>query len=362
MADNSTDLVPRSVAIWAAWTWRILIIGVGALIVALALYELRVATLPIFIAILLTTLLLPPVHFLRRRGLSSGLATAIVFLSSIAIIVGLVLLTSSTVSEQFSQFGPQINKAIDTVNNWLRTGPLQLSDDQISKYIDQASNSLRENSSSLSSGLVTSATLIGEVLVGIIVALVLTFYFTKDGEYMSDSIINVFPERHRGAMHAGAHQAFATLANYLRGVAMTGLVDGVLIGIALLIIGVPLVIPLVLLTFFGAFFPVVGATLAGLFAASIALVNGGIGDAIWVIVAVLIVQQAESHLLQPLLVGRAVALHPAVIIVTLIVGSIVAGIIGAFIAVPLTAVVVAVVRAVRAHRAGEPVPDPVPAT
>ena len=349
MSDSASDTqyVPRGVAVTAAWTWRILLFAFAAALLAVVLFELRIVTVPIFVAILLTTLLLPPVHFLRRKGLKPALATAIVFIGALLVVVGIIVFGAATISDQFGQLGPQVNKAIDQVNNWLRTGPLKLSDAQINQYIDQATAALKNSSTSVKAGLVSSATLIGEVLTGILVTLILTFFFTKDGEKISDSAINLFGQRHQAKLHAAAHRAFSVLAGYLRGVAMTGIVDSLLIGIGLLFIGVPLVVPLVILTFFGAFFPLVGATTAGAVAALVALVNGGVTDAVLVVIVVLLVQQVEGHLLQPLLVGRAVALHPAAIIVALVSGSIIAGLLGAFLAVPLTAVVVGVVRELR---------------
>ena len=134
---------------------------------------------------------------------------------------------------------------------------------------------------------------------------------------------------------------------------MTGIVDATFIGVALIIVGVPLVPVLVLLTFLGAFFPVVGATVAGILAILVALVNGGVGDALWILAAVLVVQQFEGHILQPMLVGRSVRLHPVVILISLVSGSIIAGILGAFLAVPLVAMVIGAVREVERLKATE---------
>lgn len=346
---GETQLVPRGLAVVTAWTWRVLLLVGAACLVAVALFELRLITVPIFVAILLTTLLLPPVHLLRRAGFPPALATATVFLACIAALAGIVALGSQSFESQFSQFGPQLDSAIESINNWLRTGPLHLTEAQIDEYIRQATRSVRDNGNTLSSGLLSSATLVGELLTGVLISIILTFFFTKDGEDLTDGFIRQFPARHHDVMHRVAHRAFSILSNYLRGIAMTGVVDAVLIGIGLAIIGVPLKLPLIILTFFGAFFPLVGATVAGGIAMLIALVNGGVTDALLVLGVVLLVQQTESHLLQPLLVGRAVSLHPVVIITALVAGGVIAGLLGAFLAVPLTAVAVGVVREVRGH-------------
>lgn len=343
----------------AAWSWRVLVVAAAVALGAIIFYQLRVVTVPVFLAIVLSTLLVPPAQLLQRKGVRPALATTIVFVGSIAIVGGLIYLLASPVSSEFSDLGPQVTKAIDDVNNWLRTGPLELDNAQIDQYAESIQQSVRDNAGSLQSGVVSSATIAAEIFTGLILTIVLTFFFTKDGPRLANAVINRFPEHRRETVSAAGLRAYHTLGGYLRGVAMTGFVDAFFIGIALYFIGVPLLLPLVVLTFFGAFFPVVGATLAGALAACVALVNGGPGDALLVVLAVLIVQQLEGHILQPLLVGRAVSLHPVVIICALGSGAVVAGLLGAFLAVPITAVVVAVIREIELH-AGDPDPLPSP--
>lgn len=336
--------VPAGLRVVAAWAWRLLLVAVAIALLAIILYELRVLTLPIFIALLLTTLLRPPVRRLTAAGVKPALATAMVFLSVLALVVGGVYLLASPVASQFRDLGPQIRAAIDNVAGWLRDGPLNLSQTQIDRYVEQATTQVRTNSGLLTSGLVSSAVIAAEVFAGFFLTLVLTFFFLKDGDLLVHAVVSRLPSRHQAAVRAGAHRAFFVLGGYLRGVALTGLVDAVLIGIALFAISVPLLWPLVILTFLGAFFPVVGATVAGAIAALVALVNGGAADALLVLTAVVVVQQLEGHILQPLVVGRAVRLHPVVIISALTSGGIIAGLLGAFLAVPLTAMAVGVFR------------------
>lgn len=328
----------------AAWSWRILVVSAAVALGAIVFYQLRVVTVPVFLAIVLSTLLVPPAHFLQSKGLRPALSTAVVFFGSLLLLGGLVYVLSAPVSEEFADLGPQVSSAIDDVNNWLVTGPLELDQTELDRYVDSVVQSAQENAQNLGTGVVSSATLAAEILAGFILTIVLTFFFTKDGPRLARAIIDRFPLQRREVVTAAGLRAYHTLGGYLRGVALTGVIDALFIGVALFFIGVPLLLPLVVLTFFGAFFPVVGATLAGALAAAVALVNGGPTDALLVIIAVLIVQQIEGHLLQPLLVGRAVALHPVVIICALGVGAVVAGILGAFLAVPVAAVVGAVVR------------------
>ncbi len=348
-----TPPVPRALDLAAAWAWRLVVVAFGVVTIAVVLYELRIVMVPVFVALLVSTLFIPPVRYLQSRGLGAAPATALVYLTVAACAAIGIYLLASPVASQFNDLGPQLQGGIDKMQNWLTTGPLELSQADLDKYIQQARESVQANSSGLQSGLITSATLVGEVITGILLTLILSFFFVKDGDHLAAAVINRFPLRHRSVANRSAQRAFHILGGYLRGVAMTGVVDAVLIGIALVVIGVPLVLPLVILTFFGAFFPVVGATVAGVLAALVALVNGGPVDALFVLIAVIVVQQVEGHLLQPLLVGRAVRLHPVVILVSLVSGTIVAGLLGAFLAVPIVAVITGVTREIEGERPAE---------
>jgi putative heme transporter len=343
--------VPPTLATAAGWSWRLLVVAAFIALFAVVSYQLRVVTVPVFVALLAATVLVPPAHYLKTKGVPPGLAAIIVFLATGVVLVGLVYLLASPVSEEFGDLGPQVSTAIDDVNNWLVTGPLNLNQAQLDEYSQTVIDQLRENSGSLQTGVVASATIAVEVLTGLILSIVLTFFFVKDGESMLASIRKRIPESHRGVISAASSKAFHTLGGYLRGVAATGVVDALFIGIGLWIIGVPLLLPLVLLTFFGAFFPVVGATLAGFLAAAVALVNGGPGDALLVVLLVLAVQQLESQILQPFLVGKMVALHPVVILLGLTAGAVIAGLLGAFLAVPLIAMVISAIREIERYNA-----------
>jgi putative heme transporter len=204
-------------------------------------------------------------------------------------------------------------------------------------------------------GAVAGVTVVGELLTGLVLSLFLTFFFVKDSERFTRWILD-FAGRHREAhlREIGTRSATA-VSGYLRGQATVGLVDAVFIGIGLAIVGVPLVVPLAFLTFVAAFLPLVGAFVAGALAALVALVTKGVTAALIVIGITVLVQQLEGHLLAPLLLGRAVALHPVVIILALAAGSILGGIIGAFLAVPIAAVVTAVGTYLRGD---EPIGEP----
>lgn len=349
-ASSSPTAVPGGLVLAAAWSWRLLVVGATVALVFMALYELRVVTLPMFVALLISTLLVPPARHLERIGVKPGLATAIVFLLFFASIGLVVYLLVGPMIAQFKDMGPEINKSLDNIQNWLKTGPLHLTDDDLTNYITQARESLKNNSATLRSQLTHGATIVGESLIGLFVTLIMTFFFIKDGSAAVRSAVGRFPENRRQLVTSCLQRAYVVLGGYLRGVAMTGVVDAVCIGIGLVILGVPFVAPIMLLTFFGAFFPLVGATVAGAVAVLVALVSVGFVKAMIVVAIVLGVQQLEGHLLQPVLVGRAVSLHPVVILFSLAAGSITAGLLGAFISVPLVAMLVAIIREIDASR------------
>jgi len=199
----------------------------------------------------------------------------------------------------------------------------------------------------------SGAVLIGELITGLIVTLLLTFFFLKDGGLMWRWILGLVGPRRRHDVDEVGRRVFTALGGYVRGIALVGLVDAVLIGIALLVIGVPLVVPLMILTFLGAFLPLIGAFLAGLAAVLIALVFNGVGAALLVLASIVLVQQIEGHLLYPLLMGRTVHLHPAVIILALAIGGILAGVIGVFLAVPIAGSISVVLDYVRGGQGPE---------
>ena len=185
-----------------------------------------------------------------------------------------------------------------------------------------------------------------------LIALLLTFFFLKDGERMWGYLLR-FTGRGRAHADELGTRVYAALSGYIRGIALVGLADAILIGLALLIIGVPLVVPIMVITFFAAFVPLIGAFLAGLVAVLIALVSGGLLDAALVLAAIIIVQQVEGHVLYPVLMGRSVNLHPAVIVIALAAGGILGGIVGVFLAVPVAGIVSVVLDYVKA----EPPPE-----
>lgn len=323
-----------------AWRWLVVLLAAAVLVLALA--ELRIVVLPVIVALLAATALVPPVEALVRRGLPRLVATWVVLLGVLGVLAALVFLLAPSVREEFADLGPTLAEAREDIEDWLAEGPLDLDEAEVDRYVEQAREQVSGRGGELASGVLAGATLVVEVVAGILLTFVLVFFLVKDGARFTAFALRAVPERHHDLARALGARAWQTSGAYLRGTAIVGVVDAAIIGVGLAVIGVPLVLPLALLTFFGAFFPLVGATLAGAVAAMVALVDGGVGTALLVVALVVLVQQVEGDVLAPLVLGRAVRLHPVVILVVLTAGAVVGGIAGAFLAVPVTAVAVAV--------------------
>ena len=346
--------VPRGLATAAAYSWRLLVLGAAAVVLVYVLVTLRLVFIPVFIAILASTLLVPVANALRRRGVPSLLATWITMLGALGIFAAAIYFIAPQVADQLDDMAEDVRTGVEDVITWLTEGPLDLTRQEIDGYIDQASDALAERRSDLVSGAFKGAYLVIEGITGFILTLVLVFFFVKDGERISNAFLGLFNEERRNDVREVASRSWTALGAYIRGTAIVGVVDAIFIGAGLLIMGVPLVLPLAIITFFAAFFPLVGAVVAGIIATLVALVTEGFLAAAVIAGVTIAVQQIEGDVLQPVVLGRAVNLHPLVILLSLTGGAIVAGIAGAFLAVPIAAVTTVVVGYFRSKQRPPP--------
>jgi predicted PurR-regulated permease PerM len=346
--------VPPVLRRLAAWSWRLLVVLTAAGLLLYLLIQLKVIVVPVIVALFLATLLVPLVNWLQARGWKHLPAVLAVFGGAVLLIAAIIAGFVPLIGNEMETLRQRADEGVAEVQRYIASRPFGLSEADLNRYLDQARERFTENSSGLTRGAVRGATLVGEVLTGLILCLFLTFFFVKDSERFTRWILD-FAGRHRERhlREIGTRSATA-VSGYLRGQATVGLVDGLFIGIGLAVLGVPLVVPLAFLTFVAAFLPLVGAFVAGALAALVALVTKGLTTALLVVGLTVLVQQLEGHLLAPLLLGRAVSLHPVVIILALAAGAILGGIIGAFLAVPIAAVVTAVGTYLRGEPVGEP--------
>jgi putative heme transporter len=339
--------VPAALVIAGGWSWRLLVIGATVALVAVGLAELRLIVLSVFVAIFATALLRPPTEWLRRSGAPRSLAALGALVPALALAGGVVALIVPAFVGQLDDLRRGVESGVGQVSDWLIEGPLDLTESQLDESIDRGLEELAGRSDAIVSSALSGAFLVVEILAGLVLSVVLTFFFLKDGDQIWRWIVELFPpHRREGAEELGS-RCWSTLAGYLRGVTVVALFDAVFIGLALVLLGVPAALPLAVLTFFGAYIPIVGAFVTGIAAVLMALVSDGLGTAALVAAAVFFVQQVESNVLQPVVVGRAVKLHPVVILVAVTAGGLLAGILGALVAAPVAAVAARVLDFVR---------------
>ncbi len=353
------DPVPRWLRSGASIAWRLLAVGAAIAVTAYVLAYLRIVVLPVIVAVLLSTILRPPTRWLARRRFSDGAAALTVLLGAIALLATALTMAGAAVARQVSDLADSVQEGIREAGDALAEPPFNLSQGDIDRYIDNAGDQLSDSSGALTGGVVHGAVVAGEVITGLIITLLLVFFFLKDGPSIWRWVVDTFGGRQAAHLDELARRSYAALTNYVRGLVLVGAADAAMIGTGLAILGVPLVIPLMLLTFLAAFVPLIGAFSAGLAAVLIALVDGGVVTALIVLALVVAVQQVEGHLLYPLIMGRTIHIHPIAVILALAIGGITAGIIGVFISVPIVTVAataLAYARDLREQRQAPPTP------
>lgn len=335
----------------ASWAWRLLVVAAAGYVLLRIVVILRIVVVPVFVALVLAALLAPLVNRLSRR-LPRLVATWITLLGTIGLLVGLGVLLAQPIASAANDFVDQFDALVADLESWLQTGPLDLRESRVEELFDR----IGERADQLVSGVLdepaTAARLVAEVVGGAFLALATLFFLLKDGPEMWAWILQRIEPVRRTVVDAAGRASLDSVQGWLRGVAITGVADGVLIGGALAVLGIPAALPLGVITFFAAFFPIVGATVAGAIAVGIALASEGVASAIVVGLVVLAVQQIEGDVLLPVVMKRQVHLHPVVVLVVLGIGAAIGGIVGALVAVPVTAATVAGVAAIRA--AGPP--------
>jgi predicted PurR-regulated permease PerM len=353
--------VPHSLRIAAAWSWRLIVVGVVGWVLLRFISSVKIVVIPLAIAMLLSALLAPAVGWLLRARLPRSLATFLVLVGGIAAVAGTLTLVVNQFMDGLPQLTNNASQGILQIQEWAQTGPLHLTNEQVDAAIKSGQNWVNANTSSLTATGVATATTLAEVLTGALLVLFATFFFLRDGRKIWRFIVRLFPVNARWQLSDAGDASWATLGSYVRATVLVAFIDAVGIGLALVVLKVPFPFPLAALVFLGAFIPIVGASVSGAVAVLVALVDRGWVIALFVLIAVLIVQQVEGHVLQPLIMGRAVAIHPLVVIIGIASGVVLAGIVGALVAVPLIAVLNTGIRRL-ARRRPEVPPDAVVVT
>ncbi|GIE97219.1 AI-2E family transporter [Paractinoplanes rishiriensis] len=354
---GAEDALPRGIRTAGAWAWRFILIVAAAYLLLRLVALLRLVVIPVVVAVLLAALFQPACAALIRRGMKASLAAGLILVAALLLVFGGLGLIISTFISQIDNLSTQVSDGIEEIQQWLSAGPLHLTDAQLSRYVDQAGQTLTENQGALTTGALNTAVTVGEVVTGFFLVLFTLFFFLRDGGRIWSFLCRLLPREARVPTARAGHYSWHTLVSYVHATVLVAFVDAAGIGLGLAILRVPMALPLAALVFLGAFIPVVGATITGAVAVLVALVANGPVTALIVLAVVIAVQQLEGHVLQPLIMGRAVALHPLAVILAIAAGIVVAGIVGGLIAVPLLAVLNTAIRYLAKHPDGEPTPD-----
>ncbi|MFD0886723.1 AI-2E family transporter, partial [Streptosporangium algeriense] len=336
--ERLTNLVPRTLLRVAIWCLCLIVIGWAVFYFAQFIATLRIVVLPVAIALLLTALLFPVTRRLKAIGVRPIYATWITMLVAFGVLGGTGWFIGLRANDEFPGLVDQVRATSKTVEQWLYTGPLHLQPNQLTSWIDEITAQVTAQRNQITQTVLTGATVAFEVLASIVLLMFVTFFLLKDGDRIWGWFLKGFGSAAPRVDRAG-RTAWVTLSHYVQGTVAVAAVHGVIMGIVLAGMGVPLWAPLAVMIFLASFIPIVGIFFAGGVATLVTLGAKGPIYALIFLGILIVEQQLENHVLQPLIVGRALSFHPLAIILVLAVGGILAGIAGAAVAVPVAAVI-----------------------
>ncbi len=332
--DTSVEPLVRKAA---AWAWRLLIILAAVVAVLWVLKKLEVIVVPVLLALMISALLVPAVDWLDRRGLPRGGAVTLVLLSGFAILGAILSFVISQFVVGLPDLTEQVTHSIDSTRRWLIQGPAHLRGEQIDNARNAAIQALHNNQAKLTSGALSTAATVTELVTAAVLVLFTLIFFLYGGRNIWAYVAKIFPVGVRDRVLEAGRAGYRSLIGYVRATFLVALTDAAGVGAGLAIMGVPLALPLASLVFLGAFIPLVGAVIAGFLAVVVALLAKGVVYALLTLGLLVVIAQLEAHLLQPLVMGRAVSIHPLGVVLAISTGAVLAGIVGALLAVPTTA-------------------------
>ena len=321
----------------AAWAWRLLVILTAAVVVLWVSKRLEIIIVPVLLALMISALLVPAVDWMDRRGLPRGAAVAVVLLGGFAILGGILTFVVSQFIVGLPDLTEQVTHSIDNTRRWLIEGPAHLRSEQIDNAGNAAIQALHNNQAKLTSGALSTAATITELVTGAVLVLFTLIFFLYGGRNIWQYVVKIFPIGVRDRVMEAGSAGYGSLIGYVRATFLVALTDAAGVGTGLAIMGVPLALPLASLVFLGAFIPLIGALISGLLAVVVALLAKGIVYALLTLGLLIVINQLEAHLLQPLVMGRAVSIHPLAVVLAIATGGVLAGIPGALLAVPTVA-------------------------
>jgi putative heme transporter len=321
----------------AAWAWRLLVILTAGVALLWVVKKLEIIVVPVLLALMISALLVPAVDWLDRRGLPRGGAVAVVLLGGFAILGGILAFVIIQFVYGLPDLTEQVTRSIESTRRWLIEGPAHLRGEQIDNAGNAAIQALHNNQAKLTSGALSTAATLTELVTAAVLVLFTLIFFLYGGRNIWQYVTKIFPADTRDRVREAGCAGYGSLIGYVRATFLVALTDAAGVGTGLAIMGIPLALPLASLVFLGAFIPLVGAVIAGFLAVIVALLAKGIIYALITLGLLVAVNQLEAHLLQPLVMGRAVSIHPLGVVLAISTGGVLAGIVGALLAVPTVA-------------------------
>ena len=329
--------VPTGIHLAAAWSWRFIAIVAALAVAVLLIIQLSFLVIPLLIAVLLAVLAAPVAQWLRRHSVPGWLATLLTIVGLLSAVTGLVWLVVEQIRQDWTSLQERSVVAYEDFIAYLLESPLHVTEAQLNVWLEQLAEQLNLNSAWILSGALSISSSVGSVLVGAGLAIFALVFFVHDGERILRWLIGLLPQEARAPVAGASHRGFETLTRFVSVQIFVAVVDAIGIGLGAFFLGLPLVIPIAVAVFLGGFVPIIGAFAAGGLAAFIALVYEGPIAALIMIAIVLAVQQLEGQILQPLVMGAAVRVHPLAVVLAVAAGGFLAGIPGVLFAVPIVA-------------------------
>lgn len=344
--ENKDLFVPQGVRVAASWSWRLLLIGIAAAAALWLIVQVRLLVIPLLIAILLSALLLPIVRLVERVGAPRwlGIITAL-FAFTIAV-CGLITLIVTQLRGGLGDLGKKSLEVWRQTLDWIEHNPIGISADQLQDLFNGITKTLQTHQSEIVNGALGLASSAGQIVTGTLLTLFSLIFLLIDGERIWFWLLGFFPRNSHAAADAAGRAAWVSVGQYVRVQILVAFTDAVGIGIGAALLGVPLPIPIAILVFLGSFIPFLGAITTGALAVFIALVYNGPVNALIMLAVVLLVNQVEGHILQPLVMGSAVQVHPLGVVLVVSMGAMLGGIAGALFAVPIAAAANVIVRTI----------------
>jgi putative heme transporter len=336
-SSRDDDAVEPIIRKTAAWAWRLLVILAAVVALLWVVRKLEIIVVPVLLALMLSALLVPAVDWLDRKGAPRGGAVTLVILGGFAILGGILSFVISQFVIGLPDLVEQVTHSIDSTRKWLIEGPAHLSRQQIDNAGNAAIEALRNNQAKLTSGALSTAATITEIVTAALLTLFTLIFFLYGGRNIWRYVTKIFPTDVRDRIRVAGQAGYGSLIGYVRATFLVALVDAAGVGTGLAIMGVPLALPLASLVFLGAFIPLVGAVVSGFLAVVVALLAKGFVYGLITLGVIIAVNQLEAHILQPLVMGRAVSIHPLGVVLAISTGGVLAGIVGALLAVPTVA-------------------------